>query len=172
MNYYKLTLPHKVKMKALKIIHDDRCEGIYDGNDQISESSYLHKGCFNNRVNMKLMDLYYEHIHEALNKGIYENAGVYVDLDNIWYQVYKANSRDTHDFHIHEDVDFSHIYYVQLKDVNISTQFIENNVIVGCSDIEEGDVVTFHPSIIHRSPPNTTKFDKIVIAFNTNIQDM
>ena len=44
---------------------------------------------------------------------------------------YKANSRDTHDFHTHENVDFSHIYYVQLKDMK------ENNVIVGCSDIEE-----------------------------------
>ena len=172
MDYYKVTLPHKVKMKALKIIHDDKSEGIFEGSDKISESSYIHKGCFSNKVNMKLMDLYYEYIHEPLNKEIYENAKVYVDLDNIWYQVYKANSRDTHDFHVHDDVDFSHIYYVQLKDMDITTQYIENNAIVAVNDVEEGDMITFHPSIIHRSPPNTTKFDKIVIAFNTKIDEM
>ena len=55
---------------------------------------------------------------------------------------------------------------LRLKDSSLKTQFLNINEL----DIEEGDMILFDSRAMHRSPPNHTKDDKIILSFNLRLQ--
>ena len=118
---------------------------------------------FLNCYDDELVKLYHKNIEPILKNHINNNF----KMNCIWYQIYLKNSGSYHDFHTHkkEDCHLSAVYYLKLKDKNISTEFRVNNQRIKL-DISEGDLVLFDASIPHSSPPNNTDEDKVIVSFN------
>ena len=81
--------------------------------------------------------------------------------DNIWFQQYYPN--DYHGWHAHGNCSYSSVYFVELPNQSIKTQF-ENLEI----EVEEGDFIIFPGISLHRSPINTTTNRKTSIVLNLN----
>jgi hypothetical protein len=118
------------------------------------------------RMYMKLLS---PALHEHL-KDVYRSLGFNTfTIRNHWMQQYVDG--DFHDWHVHEDCNFANVYYIELPDESIGTQFKDptdlNNVIT--PTVAEGDIITFPSMIIHRSPVNTTGKRKTVVAFNVSV---
>lgn len=92
-------------------------------------------------------------------------------IDNGWYQSYKK--QDTHFWHLHEKVNYTNVYYLNLPDSNIKTQLynVMEDKIMNEIEVAEGQLLTFPANIIHRSPINTTDKVKTIISFNSNFLD-
>lgn len=84
---------------------------------------------------------------------------------NYWFQQYKKG--DYHKWHIHGDSLFSNVYYVDLPNDEIKTEFILHGELLNIN-VKEGQILTFPSFMIHRSPENIYSDIKTVVAFNTN----
>ena len=88
-------------------------------------------------------------------------------MHNMWFQQYNKNSH--HTWHTHPAVQFSSVYYLELPDTNVSTEFkdiVNNNIFK--VDVKEGDLLVFPSSLLHRSPKNKSNKIKSVISFNSS----
>jgi hypothetical protein len=87
-------------------------------------------------------------------------------ISNGWFQQYTNN--DFHDWHLHNEVNYTNVYYLELPDKDEKTQIynILDNTIIDI-DIKEGDLVTFPSHLIHRSKPLQSK-RKTIISFNSD----
>ena len=85
---------------------------------------------------------------------------------DMWYQQYHKN--DNHNWHCHGGVNWANIYYIELPENSLKTQFydIKNKKIFENLDVKEGDFITFPANTIHRSPKNKTNSRKTIISFN------
>jgi hypothetical protein len=166
-NIYRVQKPGwSIKRKFLNYIFNDKTSGSYIEPALSSLSppkSVITKGSFRNETSTKdLANLYNKHL-----KPIIEivTGNSYL-MNAIWYQYYGKNSGSYHDYHDHcsSNCQLSGIYYLRLKDPKLKTEFLETPEIM----IEEGDIILFDAHIPHRSPPNNTNHDKIILSFNLN----
>ena len=90
------------------------------------------------------------------------------EVSNCWYQVYDKGGK--HDWHTHPHANYTNVYYLSLPNKSIKTQLYDvvSESIVENIEVEEGQVLTFPASVIHRSPVNETDGKKMIISFNTN----
>lgn len=91
-------------------------------------------------------------------------------IKELWYQQYVNNS--FHDWHVHDGSLWSNIYYVELNDDSLTTEFIDPiSKKILKFDVQEGDIITFPSLLIHKSPLNLTNTRKTIISWNldTNI---
>lgn len=93
-------------------------------------------------------------------------------INNGWFQSYKK--QDTHQWHLHENVNYTNVYYLNLPEKNIKTQLynVMENKIINEMQVSEGQLLTFPAHIIHRSPINTSDKVKTIISFNSNFLDV
>jgi hypothetical protein len=92
-----------------------------------------------------------------------------ISINNIWFQQYYHNSK--HDWHCHPGNHFSNIYYLELPDGSLKTEFknpLNINEII-TFDVHEGDLLTFPAWYAHRSPINIINKRKTVVVFNSCI---
>tara|TARA_R110000822_G_scaffold31166_2_gene90197 strand:+ start:1859 stop:2365 length:507 start_codon:yes stop_codon:yes gene_type:complete len=87
-------------------------------------------------------------------------------IHNHWFQQYLKN--DHHNWHNHSACQFSSIYYLELPDPSIATEFLDGTKI----DIKEGDIITFPSYLYHRSPINKLKKRKSVVVFNSSFEEL
>ena len=97
-----------------------------------------------------------------------DNAFKVVDISRMWFQQYKKNN--FHGWHNHAHSNWSHIYYVEMKDANVKTQFKScyDKKIIDNVNVKEGDLITFPASTLHCSPINKSNTRKTVISFNSD----
>ena len=90
-------------------------------------------------------------------------------IETMWFQQY-GNS-DMHNWHLHNGCNWAGIYYVEVPDSSVITQFI-NPFTKEISQFraKEGDVVIFPAHLQHSSPTNLTDGRKTIVAFNLNFQ--
>lgn len=91
------------------------------------------------------------------------------NIINGWFQDYKKN--DFHNWHVHRDCNYTNVYYLNLNNKKDKTQIyniIDKDIID--IHIEEGDLITFPASLIHRSNKLHSK-NKTIISFNSNFDD-
>ena len=151
----------RAKRKFLKYIRKDKNSGIFE-EENISS---ITKTNYNNPISPQgLVDLFHKYLDPPLIKVI----GIPYALDSIWYQVYGKNTSSFHDYHQHMDCNISGIYYLRLRDPRLRTEFLYNNQTI-IPEVEEGDLVIFDSSIYHRSPPNRSNHDKIILSFNLRL---
>jgi hypothetical protein len=133
---------------------------ICEEDSKISKTNY-----FTNAYDKKLVNLYYKHLDFYIKESIKTKH----HMNCIWYQIYNSLSDSYHGYHTHnrEDCHISGVYFLKLKDHSISTEFIIDDI-PKQFNVDEGDVILFDSSISHRSPPNNTSNDKIIISFNIN----
>jgi len=149
-----------VKRKFLKYISNDKKSGpLYSSAEAITKTSYQPQPSF---VEEDLTVLFNKYLHPIINDRIDRFT-----LTKIWYQLYGKNTNSFHKYHIHEAVDcqICGIYYLRLRDVERTTQFlIEGKSVV--PEVGEGDLILFDSRIPHQSPPHRSQYDKIVVSFN------
>ena len=112
-------------------------------------------------------NLFNDYYFEDFYNYFYEVNQRHFKLKNVWYQVYNPNSGDNHHFHDHaqDGMDYSGVFYLELHDQELVTQFIvEDNIIQPIA--EQGDTIIFPSNLMHKSPPNNTDYRKTIISFN------
>tara|TARA_B110000285_G_C15135409_1_gene626504 strand:+ start:2598 stop:3134 length:537 start_codon:yes stop_codon:yes gene_type:complete len=93
-------------------------------------------------------------------------------VDNAWFQQYEKNNG--HDWHNHAYSNFSGVYYVELPDDDLATEYYDskNNRIFERLNISEGQLLIIPSYILHRSPKNNSDSRKTIIAFNINFEEV
>lgn len=89
-------------------------------------------------------------------------------LKEIWFQQYLYNSE--HNWHVHDGCNFANVYYLEFSPNSPPTEF--KDPITGKEfsiDVQEGDILTFPSSLIHRSPKNSIQDRKTIISWNLDI---
>jgi len=88
------------------------------------------------------------------------------EVRGMWYQQYLTNN--VHGWHTHGETNFANVYFLDLPDESMKTQFydITERKIMNEIDVKEGQLLTFPAHILHRSPPNTSDSVKTIISFN------
>jgi len=105
--------------------------------------------------------------HKVLDKIYNKSKLDNVQITDAWFNQYYPNSGSDHPFHIHDNVNFSGIYYIELESKELRTVFLNpknNKEIV--ANVSEGDILIFDGNIPHKSPRNFTNSVKTVLAFN------
>ena len=166
-NIYRIQKPGwSIKRKFLNYIFNDKTSGAYiePALSKLSPpKSVITKGSFRNETSTKdLAILYNKHLKPIIEVVI---GNSYL-MNALWYQYYGKNSGSYHDYHDHcsDNCQLSGIYYLNLKDPKLKTEFLNTPEIM----IEEGDIILFDAHLPPRSPPNRTKHDKIILSFNLN----
>ena len=92
-------------------------------------------------------------------------------VSNAWYQQYKKTNG--HTWHNHAYSNFSGVYYVELPNDDLKTQYYDsmNKKIFEQLNINEGQLLIVPSYILHRSPENNSNNRKTIIAFNINFEE-
>jgi ectoine hydroxylase-related dioxygenase (phytanoyl-CoA dioxygenase family) len=85
-------------------------------------------------------------------------------VSNLWFQQYQK--KDYHPWHNHAKSNYTGIYFVELPE-KLGTEFLNITI----DELNEGDLLIFPSSIMHRSPVNTTDKRKTIISFNMDYED-
>ena len=126
------------------------------------------------------LDIFYDMIRPYMQEMVERLKCERWSIQNAWYQGYDKGGR--HDWHTHPEANYTNVYYLSLPNKSIKTQLYDvvGESIVENIEVEEGQILTFPASVIHRSPVNEidesnnwwpfkNKIDrKIVISFNSN----
>ena len=85
---------------------------------------------------------------------------------NYWFQQYYTNNY--HNWHVHGDVNWTNVYYIELPNNELRTNILvqeDNSILV--PDVSEGSILTMPSILWHQSPINSSSDRKTVIVFNT-----
>jgi len=85
--------------------------------------------------------------------------------ENSWFQQYYKN--DYHTWHIHGDVNWTNIYYLELPNNETKTELLNEDNSILTPEVYEGAILTLPSIVWHRSPVNISDSRKTVIVFNT-----
>jgi len=170
-SYYIVTdiIEHqKQKQKFLDLIEEMPSSNISNGFDNISKTDWnLPK-----EQERKYLDEFYKIIIPYMNDMAKKLKCKRWNIDNGWFQVY--DNKNTHQWHVHEKSNYTNVYYLHLPNNSIKTEVydVTTGKIIDDLEVKEGQVLTLPASAIHRSPENKTNHKKIVIAFNSNFDEV
>lgn len=163
--YRKITPSKSIRNSFVQLVEsDNNPEPILTSWETVSKASWE-----NYSFQSKLSDLYNKHLSKLVSDslGISENK---IDMNRIWYHIYDRNSFSNYHYHTHDNefCQISGIYYLKLKSKKLITNFCFDGGIK-TPDVKEGDLILFDSWMPHNSPPNNTKSDKMIIAFNLQV---
>jgi|TARA_B110000444_G_C18513145_1_gene443200 hypothetical protein len=153
----------KIKKQLLSYIKEAESDSLDLPNEVISRTDYYVEQNLNS-PNSKYWNLMLEHIRPTYNNIAKKLCSKKWTIHNSWFQQYE--NKDEHPWHVHPTCQFSNVYYVELPNKNLVTQFIDKKI-----DAEEGCLITFPSYIYHRSAINNTNKRKTIISFNSSFQD-
>lgn len=156
-----------LKNKLLHLISECPVVPVTSRSEKISRSDWL----VSKDTPREYFDIVGETILTDLRKVYAQFGSSDIRLINYWFQQYYDN--DYHGWHVHPYVHLSSIYYLELPDNSIKTEFVDPITRkVFSIEVKEGDVITFPAQIPHRSPKNETGHRKTVIVLNTAIYEL
>lgn len=121
-------------------------------------------------INRPYLKIFYKHIESYLKEFTTIMFAKRLHVINCWFQQYKKNN--FHDWHSHEDANFTNVYYVQLPEKSMQTElYVPFTKKIISLNVKEGDLITFPAYIFHRSKPNISNKIKTVISFNSSIME-
>ena len=164
------------KLKIIRAIDAMPQASINDGVELTSKTDWN----IPQNYQREYLDIFYDMIKPYLQEMTDRLRCKECRVSNTWYQVY--NKGDKHDWHTHPEANYTNVYYLSLPNKSMKTQLYDvvGESIVENIEVEEGQILTFPASVIHRSPVNEidesnnwwpfkNKIDrKIVISFNSN----
>ena len=120
----------------------------------------------------KYLDEFYKMVIPYMNNMAKKLKCKTWNIDNGWFQVY--DETNTHQWHVHEKSNYTNVYYLHLPDDTIKTEVydVTTGKILNGFEVKEGQILTLPASVIHRSPVNKTNQKKVVIAFNSNFDEV
>ena len=107
--------------------------------------------------------VYDDNVRNVL-QGFFDAVPGMCDFKDSWHQIYYKG--DFHGWHTHPGVNMAGVMYVQ-TDGPSGTEFNTPDGIYRVP-AEEGTIIGFPASFMHRSPPHEGDSPKIVISFNWN----
>lgn len=152
------------KNKLLSLINEMQLSTINNSNDVISKTDWnLPK-----ETKREYINFFYKMITPYMDSMAIKLKCKSWDISNAWYQVYKE--QNTHGWHIHENNNYTNVYYLNLPEQNFKTELydVKDNKVINDIQLKEGQLFTFPANIIHRSPPNLSNKIKTIISFNSN----
>ena len=118
-------------------------------------------------VKREYLEIFYNNIKENMNDIAKFLHCKQWTINNAWFNQYKTN--DKVDWHSHPGSNFANIYFLEMPEKNMKTQFYNlKNKKPTDIDVEEGDILTFPAYYPHRSNFLKSDNQKTVIAFNTS----
>ena len=165
-SYYiisKIKEHKKNKDTLLKLI-----ENIPKTNIQLKEENISHSD-WNLPKDFKreYLDFFYDIIKPYMNdimKSLYCSSW---NIQNGWFQQYVKNNK--HGWHNHPKTNFSNIYYLEMPNQNMKTEFyniLTKKIIT--FNLKEGDLLTFPAHMLHRSKKIKSLHRKTIISFNSD----
>lgn len=153
---------HKqIKSKILDLLKKEEFSSIDDGFDQINKTSWNQHS-----ENSEWQKYFLNNCKNEIQNQYQELGYSYYEIKNLWFQEYVFG--DYHGWHSHPDATFSNVYFLELPDKKMATEFIspysKKIVKIDCS---EGDLITFPAYLNHRSPRNLSNDKKTVLVFNS-----
>lgn len=110
------------------------------------------------------LDNFYKKIKYTYNQIGFKK----IEIQNIWFQEYDYQS--SFEWHNHPGADFASVFFLNFSKNNPGTEFMVNDKILR-AEVEEGDIIIFPATIMHRSPPNLSDDKRIIIAFNVKVNE-
>tara|TARA_B100000780_G_C20804962_1_gene319746 strand:- start:28 stop:531 length:504 start_codon:yes stop_codon:yes gene_type:complete len=153
----------KIKKELLSYIKEAKSDSLDSPNQTINRTDF-HVEQDLNSPNSKYWDLMLEHIRPVYNDIATKLYSKNWTIHNSWFQQYE--NKDEHTWHVHPGCQFSNVYYLELPNKDLVTQFIDKKI-----DAEEGYLITFPSYIYHRSTINNTNKRKTIISFNSSFED-
>jgi len=157
----------KIKQPLLNLIEDMPNNNLLGNGQSVSKTDWN----IPRDYNRKYLDYFYNNIEEYVNDFSKKLFAKKWNILNGWFQQYNDNSY--HNWHTHSTVNYSCVYYLELPDTDMKTEFYDSvsSKIINSVNVKEGDLIIFPAHILHRSKRNTTNKRKSVIAFNLDIDD-
>ena len=158
----------KNKLNLLGLINQLEISKISNKSDSISKTDWnLPK-----EVKRNYLTLFYDMIRPYMNDMATKMKFNKWNIDNAWFQIYDKD--DQHGWHVHNSSNWTNIYYLNLPENGIKTEIydVKNEQIIKDIHVKEGQLLTIPAGILHRSPKNLTNELKVVIAFNSNFDDV
>lgn len=91
-------------------------------------------------------------------------------INDLWFQQY--DNQGTHGWHVHGH-NYTGVYYVNFNNDCAKTRIIDPvTQQVRDIDAEEGDVVIFPSTVVHRALKQEIDFSKIIISFNISFDNV
>jgi hypothetical protein len=118
------------------------------------------------------LDIFYDAFIPYMDKMMEDMMCTRWVIQNGWFQQYEDSG--SHYWHIHPKCMFSNVYFLELPEPQVSTEFLNpiTKESFQLENVREGQVITFPSTFIHRSPPNTSGKRKTVIVFNSDIEEV
>ena len=164
---HKLEKHNEVKDKLMNLIINNEADSTqYDGGF-ISRTDYH----LDENHRRTYLPLFFDTIETILQKQADFFFAKEATVHHAWFQQYYMY--DKHNWHTHGKCNFANIYYLELPDTNMKTQFFDvlSKKIIGNIELEEGDIITFPAYILHRSNTNTLE-RKTIISYNTTFESI
>ena len=115
--------------------------------------------------NREYLNYFYKNIEDHMLMLCDEFKCLNWTIQNGWIQQY--GQVDKHHWHNHSGCQFSNVYYLELPDTDMKTEFLNEQDI----SVKEGDIITFSSHLFHRSKQNNSNLRKTVIVFNSCFED-
>jgi ribosomal protein L16 Arg81 hydroxylase len=158
---YKFSHHKEIKNKLLELISTIEDKTLKSEKDRISKTDWF----LPKDYNREYLNLFYNKINDCMDLMCNQLKTKNWQIHNGWFQQYNKN--DKHTWHLHEGCSMSAVYYLELPNKNLTTEFINGQK----PKVKEGDVLFFPSFYLHRSPINNSKKRKTVIAFNCSFYD-
>ena len=154
------------KIKLLRSIDAMPQASINDGVELTSKTDWN----IPQNYQREYLDIFYDMIRPYMQEMVERLKCERWSIQNAWYQGYDKGGR--HDWHTHPEANYTNVYYLSLPNKSFKTQLYDvvSESIVENIEVQEGQVLTFPASVIHRSPVNEMDDKKMVISFNSNFQ--
>ena len=155
----------KVKKQLLSYIEEVKCDSLDLPNEKINRTDYYTERDLNS-PSSKYWHLMLEHIRPTYNNIAKKLCSKEWTIHNSWFQQYE--NKDKHSWHVHPTCQFSNVYYLELPNKDLVTEFKDKKIDV--KEVEEGCLITFPSYIYHRSSINNTNKRKTIISFNSSFE--
>jgi len=168
-SYYiinKIKEHEKNKDKLLKLIENIPKTSVQSKRENINHSDWNLPKDFKRDYLILFYDIVKHYMNDIM-KSLHCSKW---DIRNGWFQQYTKNNK--HEWHVHQHTNFSNIYYLEMPDQNMKTEFyniLTKEIIT--FDLKEGDLLTFPGHLLHRSKTINTLNRKTIISFNSNFMD-
>jgi hypothetical protein len=161
--FYLLDVPDHAELKP-QILSGIKSMGVHsleEEGQKISNTDWHLSSNYDRPYYLVLKKLWDTHVPAIKRIADIEKECIF-NLKNYWFQQYKEG--DYHEWHIHDNVVFSNVYYVDLPNGSSMTSFK-----MGGEEFEvpvkEGQILTFPSCFSHCSKPNKVG-TKTVVSFN------
>jgi len=168
-SFFKYKIPNykDLKKELIDLIYKSNFETVDKYGEKVSFSDFEYSKDFNRQYVIYIFDKIIEDFSKEFCKT---NNCKSILIQNIWFQIYKTG--DFHSIHTHPMSNFTNIVYIDIPMDKIKTNVYSLNKDKIDIEIKEGDILTFPAFFPHESPVNDCKDNKIVVSFNSSIEDI